>query len=47
MLWKLLVIVLGSLLVTLGLVELIKRITVLRGLLGMKSRRRSVPATEG
>jgi glucan biosynthesis protein C len=38
---KLLVVVLGSLLVSLGLVELvIKRINVLRGLFGMKSRRR-------
>ena len=35
---KLLVIVLGSLLVTLGLVELVKRISVLRGLFGMKAR---------
>jgi glucan biosynthesis protein C len=35
---KLLVVVLGSLLVTLGLVELVKRIKVLRGLLGMKPR---------
>jgi surface polysaccharide O-acyltransferase-like enzyme len=35
---KLLVVVLGSLLVTLGLVELIKRIKVLRGLFGMKPR---------
>jgi len=35
---KLLVVVLGSFLVTLGLVELVKRITVLRGLLGMKPR---------
>jgi hypothetical protein len=43
---KLLVIVLGSLLVTLGLVELIKRIKVLRGLFGMKTRRRNVPSME-
>jgi len=35
---KLLVVVLGSLLVTLGLVEVIKRINVLRGLFGMKPR---------
>jgi hypothetical protein len=35
---KLLVVVLGSFLVTLGLVELVKRITVLRRLLGMKPR---------
>ena len=33
---KLLVIVLGSLLLTLGLVELVKRVNVLRGLFGMK-----------
>jgi glucan biosynthesis protein C len=46
MLLKLLVIVLGSLLVTLGLVELIKRIGVLRGLFGMKAQRRNVPSTE-
>jgi hypothetical protein len=44
---KLLVVVLGSLLVTLGLVELvIKRINVLRGLFGMKTRRRETPSTE-
>jgi len=35
---KLLAVVLGSFVVTLGLVELIKHIPVLRGLLGMKSR---------
>jgi glucan biosynthesis protein C len=35
---KYLAVVLGSLLATLGLVELVKRITVLRGLLGMKRR---------
>jgi peptidoglycan/LPS O-acetylase OafA/YrhL len=35
---KLLVVVLGSLVVTLGLVELVKRIKVLRGLSGMKPR---------
>jgi peptidoglycan/LPS O-acetylase OafA/YrhL len=41
---KLLVVVLGSLVVTLGLIELvIKRINVLRGLFGMKARR---PSTE-
>ena len=45
---KLLVVVLGSLLVTLGLVELIiKRIPVLRGLFGMKTRRRETLSTEG
>jgi TRAP-type mannitol/chloroaromatic compound transport system permease small subunit len=44
---KLLVVVLGSLLVTLGLVELvIKRIPVLRGLFGMKTRRRETLSTE-
>jgi glucan biosynthesis protein C len=43
---KLLVVVLGSLLVTLGLVEVIKRITVLRALFGMKTRRRQTPSTE-
>jgi hypothetical protein len=44
---KLLVIVFGSLLVTLGLVELvIKRISVLRGLFGMKTRRREMSSTE-
>ena len=43
---KLLVVVLGSLLVTLGLVEIIKRIKVLRGLFGMKTRRRETPSTE-
>jgi glucan biosynthesis protein C len=43
---KLLVVVLGSLLVILGLVEVIKRIKVLRGLLGMKTRRRETPSTE-
>jgi peptidoglycan/LPS O-acetylase OafA/YrhL len=37
---KWLVVVLASLLVTLGLVELVKRIKVLRGLFGMKTRRR-------
>jgi hypothetical protein len=40
---KLLVIVLGSLLVTLGLVELIKRIKVLRGLFGMKTQTGPTP----
>ena len=44
---KLLIIVLGSLLVTLGLVELVKCIKVLRGLFGMKTRRRNVPSMEG
>jgi peptidoglycan/LPS O-acetylase OafA/YrhL len=40
---KILVVVLGSFLVTLGLVELIvKRINVLRGLFGMKTRRRAM-----
>ena len=44
---KLLVVVLGSLPVTLGLVEfVIKRIGVLRGLFGMKTRRREMPSTE-
>jgi glucan biosynthesis protein C len=43
---KLLVVVLGSLLVTVGLVELvIKRIGVLRRLFGMKTRRREMPST--
>jgi surface polysaccharide O-acyltransferase-like enzyme len=43
---KLLVVVLGSLLVTLGLVEVIKRISVLRGLFGIKTRRRETPSTQ-
>jgi peptidoglycan/LPS O-acetylase OafA/YrhL len=43
---KLLVVLLGALLVTLGLVELIKRTKVLRGLFGMKARRREVPSSE-
>jgi glucan biosynthesis protein C len=44
---KLLVVVLGSLAVTLSLVELvIKRINVLRRLFGMKIRRRETPSTE-
>ena len=43
---KILVVVLGSLLVTLGLVELVKRINVLRGLFGMKTRRREMPPAE-
>jgi peptidoglycan/LPS O-acetylase OafA/YrhL len=44
---KILVVVLGSLLVTLGLVELvIKRINVLRGLFGIKTRRRGMPSME-
>jgi peptidoglycan/LPS O-acetylase OafA/YrhL len=42
---KMLVVVLGSLLITLGLVEVIKRINVLRALFGMKARRREVPST--
>ena len=42
---KMLVVVLGSLLVTLGLVELVKRVDVLRGLFGIKDRRREVPST--
>ena len=42
---KVLVVVLGSLLVTLGLVELvIKRVNVLRGLFGMKTLRREKPS---
>ena len=41
---KLLVVVFGSFLVALGLVELIiKRVNVLRRLLGMKTRRRMTP----
>jgi glucan biosynthesis protein C len=45
---KLLVVVLGSLLVTLSLVELvIKRIKVLRGLFGIKTRRREMPRPDG
>jgi len=44
---KLLVVVLGSLLVALGLIELvIKRVNLLRGLFGMKTRRREMPSTE-
>jgi peptidoglycan/LPS O-acetylase OafA/YrhL len=43
---KLLVVVLGSFLVTLGLAELIKRIGVLRVLFGMRNRRRAVSSTE-
>ena len=44
---KLLVVVLGSLMVSLGLIELvIKRVNVLRGLFGIKSRRREMPSTE-
>jgi peptidoglycan/LPS O-acetylase OafA/YrhL len=43
---KLSVVVPGSLLVTLGLVELFKRTKVLRGLFGMKTRRREMPASE-
>jgi len=43
---KILVVVLGSLLVTLSLVEVIKRIPVLRGLFGMKTRRRETLSTE-
>jgi peptidoglycan/LPS O-acetylase OafA/YrhL len=42
---KLLVVVLGSLLVTLGLVELIiKRVPILRGLFGMKTLRSGKPS---
>ena len=44
---KYLVVVLGSFLVTLGLVEfVIKRIPLLRGLFGMKTRRRESPSEE-
>jgi len=44
---KLPVVVLASLLGTLGLVELvIKRIGVLRGLFGIKSRRQETPSAE-
>jgi hypothetical protein len=44
---KLLVVVTGSLLVTLGLIELvIKRIPLLRSLFGMKTRRREMPLTK-
>lgn len=43
---KLLVVVLGSLLVSFGLVELVKRIDVLRRLFGIKARRRETPPTE-
>jgi len=43
---KLLVVVLGSLLVSLGLVEFVKRIKVLRGLFGIKIRRREMPSAE-
>ena len=43
---KLLVVVLGSFAVTLGLVELVKRMGVLRGLFGMKTRRRETPSTQ-
>jgi surface polysaccharide O-acyltransferase-like enzyme len=44
---KYLVVVLGSLLVTLSLVELvIKRIPLLRRLFGMKTRRRTTPSAE-
>jgi hypothetical protein len=44
---KYLAVVLSSLLVTLGPVELIKRIRVLRLLFGMKTRRRAMPSSEG
>jgi hypothetical protein len=44
---KLLVVVLGSFLVTLGMVELvIKRIGLLQGLFGMKTRRRESASKE-
>jgi hypothetical protein len=43
---KLLVVVLSSLLVTLGLLELIKRIRVIWELFGVKTRRRGMPSTE-
>ena len=43
---KLLVVVLGSFLVTLGLVEVVKRIKVLRRLFGTKTRRREIPSME-
>jgi surface polysaccharide O-acyltransferase-like enzyme len=43
---KYLVVVLSSLLVTLGLVELIKRVRVLRRLFGVKTRRRGMSSTE-
>jgi peptidoglycan/LPS O-acetylase OafA/YrhL len=43
---KLLVVLLGALLITLGLVEFIKHTKVLRGLFGMKPRLREVPSSE-
>jgi peptidoglycan/LPS O-acetylase OafA/YrhL len=43
---KLLVVVLGALLVSLGLVELVKRIGVLRGLFGLRARSRKTPSAE-
>ena len=44
---KYLVVLLGSLLVTLGLIELvIKRVSALRGFFGMKTRRPDMPSTE-
>ena len=44
---KYLVVFLGSLLVTLGLIELvIKRIGALRGFFGMKTQRPEMPSTE-
>jgi glucan biosynthesis protein C len=44
---KYLVVVLGSLLVALGLVEAVKHIQVLRRLSGLKSRRRGMPSMDG
>ena len=44
--FKYVVVVASSLLVTLGLVELIKRTRVLRGLFGMKTRPRKAPSAE-
>jgi peptidoglycan/LPS O-acetylase OafA/YrhL len=43
---KLLVVVLGSFAVILGLVELVKHMGVLRGLFGMKTRRRETPSRQ-
>jgi len=43
---KWLVVVLGSFLVTLGLVEVVKRMKVFRALFGMKTRRRETSSTE-
>jgi peptidoglycan/LPS O-acetylase OafA/YrhL len=44
---KLLVVTVASLLATLAVVEIVKRVPVMRGLLGMKVRRRKVPLAEG